>query len=426
MRVPALPAAATLTGNEPLLVAQPSATVTITATTISALASDNSFNDSANGFIAAGFAVKQTVRVTGFTGSGANNIFAGVITALTAGKMTIGGTDGDVIVDDAAGESVTITKWDSVRTTAQDVADLAAGGSGATEFKGLTFTSSTASTADSDPGNGIFKWNNATQSSATTLYFDDQTADGVSLTTFWASLGTSGVIHLQQSDDATKWQLWKWTATPVDGTGYRKFTVTLQASGGSIADVKLCYAVFTGAGGGGGSTAGRQTIYVAAGSMTPSSSGGCGGVQRYQTSSGHPDFIALAFDSVTEESSEFSIRMPKKWNEGTITFDVAWTHSTAGAYGVVWELKAVAASDGDTLDAAFGTAVTVTDTGGSSVVIRTSPESSALTIAGSPAAGDMVLFKLSRKPTNGSDTLDVDALPLGINLYVTTDADTDA
>jgi hypothetical protein len=29
--------------------------------------------------------------------------------------MTIGGTDGDVIVDDAAGESVTITKWTSAR-----------------------------------------------------------------------------------------------------------------------------------------------------------------------------------------------------------------------------------------------------------------------------------------------------------------------
>jgi hypothetical protein len=81
---------------------------TITASTISAQASDNSFNDSGTGFVAAGFGVGQAVVVSGFTGAAANNL-TGIITALTAGKMTIGGTDGDVIVDDAAGESVTIT-----------------------------------------------------------------------------------------------------------------------------------------------------------------------------------------------------------------------------------------------------------------------------------------------------------------------------
>jgi hypothetical protein len=81
---------------------------TITASTISALASDNSFNDSGTGFVTAGFEVGQAVVVSGFTGDTANNL-TGIITALTAGKMTIGGTDGDVIVDDAAGEAVTIT-----------------------------------------------------------------------------------------------------------------------------------------------------------------------------------------------------------------------------------------------------------------------------------------------------------------------------
>jgi hypothetical protein len=120
-----------------------------------------------------------------------------------------------------------------------------AAGALSTEFRGLTFTSDTDSQADSDPGNGLFKWNNATQGSATVLYFDNQTADAQSLTTLWGNLGIAGFIHLQQSDDATKWQLWRWTAAPVDGTGYRKFTVTLQASGGSIADAKTVYATFT-------------------------------------------------------------------------------------------------------------------------------------------------------------------------------------
>lgn len=123
--ISALLAASSLTGAELLEVSQLSSTVTISAGTISAAASDNSFNDSANGFVTAGFAVGDRVKVAGFTGNVANNIFTGSITALTAGKMTIGGTDGDVIVDDAAGETVTISKWITRRTTSQEVADLA-------------------------------------------------------------------------------------------------------------------------------------------------------------------------------------------------------------------------------------------------------------------------------------------------------------
>src|SRR5688572_17099891 len=110
-----LAAAGTLTGNELLQISQLSTTVTKTATTISAAAADNSYNDSGNGFLTAGFAVGDRIKVTGFTGNVVNNIFAALITAVTAGKITIGGTDGDVIVDDAAGESVTITKWESKR-----------------------------------------------------------------------------------------------------------------------------------------------------------------------------------------------------------------------------------------------------------------------------------------------------------------------
>lgn len=127
-----LAAADPLAGTELIEVSQLSATVTITATTLSAAASDNSYNDSGGGFVAAGFAVGDRVKVAGFTGDVANNILSGVITALTTGKMTIGGADGDVIVDDAAGESVTITKWVSVRATSDDLAQLVIGAAAAT------------------------------------------------------------------------------------------------------------------------------------------------------------------------------------------------------------------------------------------------------------------------------------------------------
>ena len=129
-RISQLTTAATLSGAELVEVSQLSASVTITATTISADASDNSFNDSANGFITAGFTTGKAVKVTGFTGNVANNIVSGVVTSVAAGKLIIGGADGDVIVNDAAGESVTITQWGSHRSTAQGIADLGGGGVG--------------------------------------------------------------------------------------------------------------------------------------------------------------------------------------------------------------------------------------------------------------------------------------------------------
>lgn len=126
MKISQLTAAPSLLGSEIVEISKLSTSVTITATTLSAQASDNSYNDSGSGFVAAGFAVGDNVRVQGFTGNTANNIFSGTITALTASKMAIGGTDGDVIVDDAAGESVTITKWETRRTSLQEI--VASGG----------------------------------------------------------------------------------------------------------------------------------------------------------------------------------------------------------------------------------------------------------------------------------------------------------
>lgn len=143
-----LTAAGSIAGTELIELQKLSATVTITAATLSAAAADNSYNDSGSGFVAAGFTVGMHVRVSGFTGNVANNITDAVVTAVTAGKLTIGGTDGDVIVDDAAGESVTITAWESVRATADQLA-------AAVDAADVTYTPIDATDwdTDTDPGN---------------------------------------------------------------------------------------------------------------------------------------------------------------------------------------------------------------------------------------------------------------------------------
>ena len=78
------------------------ATLAFSAATVSATNSDNSFNDSASGFpvLTAG----QVIKVAGFTGDTINNGFFIVVSRTTAKIVVVGAT----LVDDAAGETVTI------------------------------------------------------------------------------------------------------------------------------------------------------------------------------------------------------------------------------------------------------------------------------------------------------------------------------
>lgn len=134
----------------------------------------------------------------------------------------------------------------------------------------------------------------------------------------------------------------------------------------------------------------------------------------------------LDFDSATAEYAQFSIRMPKGWNEGTVTASFVWSHaSTTTNFSVVWGLQAVAVSDDDAGDVAFGTAQTGTDTGGTTNDFYTSPTTSAITVAGSPAATDLVMFQVYRDVSAGGDTMAIDARLTGIHVYYTLDAPTD-
>ena len=132
----------------------------------------------------------------------------------------------------------------------------------------------------------------------------------------------------------------------------------------------------------------------------------------------------LDFDQSTDEFAQFRLPMPKRWNEGTITAQFRWTASATG--DVVWGIQAVALSDDDAVDSAFGTAQTVTDGVTASGDLMVSAETSALTIAGTPAEGDIVIFQVYRDADNGSDTLAADAKLIAVDLFITYNAGNDA
>ncbi|MCH7745526.1 MAG: right-handed parallel beta-helix repeat-containing protein [Chloroflexi bacterium] len=168
---------------------------------------------------------------------------------------------------------------------------------------------------------------------------------------------------------------------------------------------------------------------ISAASLKGTTTNGAGDADKLpestETSTNKVNYDYLAFDTTTEENAYFQFSFPKGWDEGTITFRVKWTN-TAGltTETVVFGLKAIALSNDDALDTAWGTEVTVNDTWIAQNDAHISPESAAVTIGGTPAAGDIVFFNIARK--TGSDDLTGDARLLEVILTFTRDTYTDA
>ena len=172
--------------------------------------------------------------------------------------------------------------------------------------------------------------------------------------------------------------------------------------------------------------AGKETIYIPAAALIARTTNGSAS-GTVETTTNKVMLKTLDFDTTTQEFAQFSVRMPKSWNEGTVTAVFAWSHAaTTTNFGVVWALEAVAISDGDAGDAAFGTAQQIADTGGTTNALYVSAATSAITIAGTPAAEDWVVFQIKRVVADASDTMAIDARLHGITVNFTTDASTDA
>lgn len=170
---------------------------------------------------------------------------------------------------------------------------------------------------------------------------------------------------------------------------------------------------------------GKQTLHIPATAMVVRVTNGPA-AGTVETTTNKVMVKTLDFDQSTAEYAQFSIRMPKSWDEGTVTAEFQWSSNVSGTNSVVWALRAVAISDDDALDSAFGTAVTVTDAQTAQGDLMKTAETGAMTIAGSPAVGDWVVFEVYRDAANGSDTLAGDARLHGVTIFYTTDGKNDA
>lgn len=168
--------------------------------------------------------------------------------------------------------------------------------------------------------------------------------------------------------------------------------------------------------------AGKNTIWIPAGAMTSRTTNGAA-IGSTESTTNKVMSRTLDFDASTAEYAQFTVTFPKSWDLGTVTAQFVWRATNTG--NVVWGLQGVAISDDDATDAAFGTAQTVTDGVTATGDTMVSAATSAITIGGTPADGDLVVFQVYRDAANGSDTCAVDALLVGVKLIYTATVNTD-
>ncbi len=217
-----------------------------------------------------------------------------------------------------------------------------------------------------------------------------------------------------------------------DLTGGRNLTIsgeldaaTLDISGNADIDGTLETDGLT-VGGVAAKVAGKESIYVPATAMYPSTTNPCSDLTQVETTALRPDLKVLDFADGADDFAQFSVAFPKSWNEGTVTFQPFWTVTGTNTGTVAWQLAGVAITNDESINTAFGTQVATTALAfsGTSNDLMVSAESSAVTIAGSPAAADMCFFQINRDIS--ADTQTGDARLLGVKLLFTTDAANDA
>ncbi len=162
-------------------------------------------------------------------------------------------------------------------------------------------------------------------------------------------------------------------------------------------------------------------VFLSAAGMWPSTTNGAATNAKVDTGTNDVDVYVLDFaDGATKLFAQAMVAMPSDWDGGTVTAQFYWTKTGTSTNSVVWGCAGRSYGDAESLDQAFGSEQTVTDAGQSTAdQVHISSATSAITLAGTPAGGELVAFRVSRDPTNGSDTLATTARLLGVMITYT-------
>ena len=162
-------------------------------------------------------------------------------------------------------------------------------------------------------------------------------------------------------------------------------------------------------------------IYIDAGAMKSRATNGAeASGEEYATNDINVDYFLFA-GGTANEAAQFKIAMPGSWDNGTIKVKFYWDAASgaSAADGVVWGISAGALADNDAIDTALGTQVHVDDVVIAVGDMHITAATAAVTVAGTPAVDDMVVFEVERLQDDVNDDMTEDAKLLGVKIQFT-------
>ena len=164
-----------------------------------------------------------------------------------------------------------------------------------------------------------------------------------------------------------------------------------------------------------------KTLWIPALNTVTSATDGMDTEEKEYGTNDMTHYVLLGDGLAQNESVEWDQVMPEEWDRGILKAKVYWAPGDAAANVgelVCFQLSAGAISNDDPLDAAVSAPVEMTDAVIADDDLHVTAASSALTVGGVPALGDMIHFKLTRDydyDNLGAGTaMDVDARIFGI------------
>ena len=160
-----------------------------------------------------------------------------------------------------------------------------------------------------------------------------------------------------------------------------------------------------------------RTIFLTAAGGTPTTTYGAGGPTQLELETNDIMITSLDFAYDSSEYAMWQIALPDRWNGGTVAATFYWTSTDTSISKVRWEIAGRSYADDDALDQAPGAYQGVSDAHKAVAYdLNISAETAAITLAGTPVGGELVMIKVYRDHDHEDDTSPADALLLMIKL----------
>lgn len=150
----------------------------------------------------------------------------------------------------------------------------------------------------------------------------------------------------------------------------------------------------------------------------PSTTNGCGDLVKTEYTTNKINTWHLPFDPDVNEYAQWKQIMPSDYDSGTLTAAFHWT-ADSGSGSVVWAIQCMCLGDDDAIDRSWGTARTTTDTLITADSVHISGNTAAITPSGTLGPSKLMLFRVYRDATSGTDTLTSDAKLIGVKINYT-------